>query len=102
MLVLRYAFSELDHEQVEMVCLGLEFGNFVFKSLNLHRKLSTQLYNLVYRAVCLLKFVEGLELLRNAGLGIGKTLPDGHEGLVAVDRSLDFLCLFCSRHIAYK
>ena len=46
--------------------LGLEFGNLGLKMLNLQRKLTPELEDLVYLSISLLKSIEGLEFLCHA------------------------------------
>ena len=59
-----------------MSSLCLKVGNLVFKSLDFHRELTPELDYLVNRAVCLLKFVESLQLLLNTDVGIREVLLD--------------------------
>lgn len=70
---------------------GLQIRYLILKSLDLRRKLTTHLNDLVNRRVSLLKRVECLKLFLDADLRVSEVLLKGNECLPLVYRGLDFL-----------
>ena len=90
---------ELLDDGRELGGTGLQVGDLGLEGLHLCRKFAPELDDLVDFGIGLLEFVEGLELLLDAHVGVCEILLQGNESLVLVDRRVYFLDGFLGCHI---
>ena len=77
---------------------GLEVGDLVLEDFDLGREFAAELDDLVHLGVGRLEFIQGLELLGDAHLGISESLLQGDESFVLVDRGVHLLDGFLGCH----